>query len=401
MGRSPADLERSPLAASPAPVARGRSREQRGVALLGSTGSIGRSTLDVLRRQPEHFRLVAMTAGHNREELESQFDEWRPAYAGLAGVSNDRRWPTGAQVLVDAATHPEADIVVNAVVGAAGLEATLAALRAGKRVALANKETLVMAGELVAQAACAGGGEIVPIDSEHSAVLQCVTGKSDGLARLILTASGGPFREWEPERVWHATVEEALQHPTWRMGTKITVDCATLANKALELIEAHYLFRLPYDALEVVVHPQSIIHAFVEFHDGSVLAQLGFPTMELPILYALTYPERLPDTGIRRFDPVGAGPLTFEPVRTDVFRALGFGISAGRAGGTSPAVFNAANEVAVAAFLEGSIPFGRISETIEETLSAHTPVPASSIDAVRAADTWARDKARQTLRQPC
>jgi 1-deoxy-D-xylulose-5-phosphate reductoisomerase len=241
----------------------------------------------------------------------------------------------------------------------------------------------------------------VPIDSEHSAVLQCVTGRNDGLARLILTASGGPFREWEPERVWHATVEEALQHPTWRMGTKITVDCATLANKALELIEAHYLFRLPYDALEVVVHPQSIIHAFVEFHDGSVLAQLGFPTMELPILYALTYPERLPDTGIRRFDPVGAGPLTFEPVRTDVFRALSFGISAGRAGGTSPAVFNAANEVAVAAFLEGSIPFGRISETIEETLSAHTAVPASSIDAVRAADTWARDKARQTLRQPC
>jgi 1-deoxy-D-xylulose-5-phosphate reductoisomerase len=265
----------------------------RGVALLGSTGSIGRTTLDVLRRQQEHFRLVAMTAGRNREQLEAQVAEWQPSYAALAGLSQDSRWPTGPDVLVEAATHPDADIVVNAVVGAAGLEATLAALRAGKRVALANKETLVMAGDLVAQAACIGGGEVVPIDSEHSAVLQCVTGKNDGLARLILTASGGPFREWEPERVWHATIEAALQHPTWRMGNKITVDCATLANKALELIEAHYLFGLPYDALEVVVHPQSVVHAFAEFHDGSVLAQLGFPSMELPILYALTHPERL------------------------------------------------------------------------------------------------------------
>ena len=370
---------------------------RRGVALLGSTGSIGRSTLDVLRRQQEHFRLVALTAGQNREKLEAQVSEWRPAYAALAGVSSDSRWPTGPEVLIEAATHPDADIVVNAVVGAAGLEATLAALQAGKRVALANKETLVMAGDLVAQAACAGGGEIVPIDSEHSAVLQCVTGRDNGLARLILTASGGPFREWEPERVWHATVEEALQHPTWRMGTKITVDCATLANKALELIEAHYLFGLPYDALDVVVHPQSVVHAFTEFCDGSVLAQLGFPSMELPILYALTHPERLPDSGVRRFDPIAAGPLTFEPVRIEVFRALQCGISAGRAGGTAPAVFNAANEVAVAAFLEGVIPFGRISETIEMTLEAHQPGPATSVEAVRAADRWARATARRRL----
>jgi len=370
---------------------------RRGVALLGSTGSIGGSTLDVLRRQQEHFRLVALTAGQNREKLEAQVSEWRPSYAALAGVSSDSRWPTGPEVLIEAATHPDADIVVNAVVGAAGLEATLAALQAGKRVALANKETLVMAGDLVAQAACAGGGEIVPIDSEHSAVLQCVTGRDNGLARLILTASGGPFRGWEPERLWHATVEEALQHPTWRMGTKITVDCATLANKALELIEAHYLFGLPYDALDVVVHPQSVVHAFTEFCDGSVLAQLGFPSMELPILYALTHPERLPDSGVRRFDPIAAGPLTFEPVRMEVFRALQCGISAGRAGGTAPAVFNAANEVAVAAFLEGVIPFGRISETIEMTLEAHQPGPATSVEAVRAADRWARATARRRV----
>jgi 1-deoxy-D-xylulose-5-phosphate reductoisomerase len=396
MARSPAQL-----VSQPAPREQTQQKGRRGVALLGSTGSIGRSTLDVLRRQPEHFQLVAMTAGCNRDELESQVAEWQPAYAGLAGLSRDRRWPTGSKVLIEAATHPDADIVVNAVVGAAGLDATVAALQAGKRVALANKETLVMAGELVAQAARRGGGEIVPIDSEHSAVLQCVSGRHDKLARLILTASGGPFREWDAEQVWNATVAQALQHPTWRMGIKITVDCATLANKALELIEAHHLFQLSYDALEVVVHPQSIVHAFVEFHDGSVLAQVGFPSMDLPILYALTYPERLPDDGVRRFDPVDAGPLTFEPVRTDVFRALASGIAAGRAGGTAPAVFNAANEVAVAAFLEGAIPFGRISETIEQTLNAHTPVPATSLEAVRSADTWARDKARHTLRQSC
>ncbi|MFL5493308.1 MAG: 1-deoxy-D-xylulose-5-phosphate reductoisomerase [Gemmatimonadales bacterium] len=367
----------------------------RGVAVLGSTGSIGRSTLDVLRRQRDHFRVVSLTAGRQRAELEAQVAEWRPAYVGLAGVAEDQRWPSGPGVLVEAATHPDADIVVNAVVGAAGLDATIAALRAGKRVALANKESLVMAGDLVAEAAAAGGGELVPIDSEHSAVLQCVTGRDSGLCRLILTCSGGPFREWPAEQVRHATVAEALRHPTWRMGNKITVDCATLANKALELIEAHHLFGLSYDALEVVVHPQSIVHAFVEFCDGSVIAQLGFPSMELPILYALTHPARLPDQGTRRFDPVAAGPLTFEPVRTDVFRALGCGVAAGRAGGTSPAVFNAANEVAVGAFLRGEVPFGCISEIIERVLQAHISVPAVTLDAVREADRWARERAAE------
>ena len=202
------------------------------------------------------------------------------------------------------------------------------------------------------------------------------------------------MREWPSERVMHATIDEALRHPTWRMGSKITVDSATLANKALELIEAHHLFGLSYDALEVVVHPQSIVHAFVEFCDGSVIAQLGFPSMELPILYALTHPARLPDAGVRRFDPVAAGPLTFEPVRTDVFRALAAGIAAGRAGGISPAVFNAANEVAVAAFLEGKMPFGRISEIIERVLEDHTPAAATGLPVVREADRWARERAR-------
>ncbi len=370
----------------------------RGVALLGSTGSIGRSTLAVLRRQRTHFRLVALTAGCNRAELEAQAAEWSPDFVGLAERQPDAAYPTGPDVLVEAVLHPDVEVVVNAVVGVAGLDATLAALRAGKRVALANKETLVMAGDLVTAAARAGGGEIVPVDSEHSAVLQCITGRTPAVARLILTASGGPFREWGAERLAAATVSEALNHPTWQMGKKITVDSATLANKALEVIEAHHLFGLSYDALEVVVHPQSIVHAFVEFCDGSVIAQLAFPSMELPILYALTHPARLPDVGVRRFDPVAAGPLTFEPVRADIFRAFGAGVAAGRAGGTAPAVFNAANEVAVAAFLEGGIPFGRISDVIERVLDDHRREPAADVETVRAADRWARGRAREFVR---
>ncbi len=362
----------------------------RGVTILGSTGSIGKSALAVLARQRDDFRVVALTARENGPALERQVAEWRPALSGLVCES-------GAELLVEAATHPDASIVINAVVGAAGLDATLAALRAGKRVALANKETLVMAGDLVRAASREGGGELVPVDSEHSAVLQCIAGSDAGLARLILTASGGPFREWPEERIAGATVEEALNHPTWRMGSKVTVDSATLANKALEVIEAHHLFGVGYDALEVVVHPQSIVHAFVEFCDGSVIAQLGFPTMELPILYALTYPKRVVDGGTRRFDPVAAGSLTFEPVRAGVFRAFRAGVDAGRAGGTAPAAFNAANEVAVAAFLSGAIPFGRIAETIERVLEAHRIEPVRDLETVRAADQWARRRAHEVL----
>jgi len=362
----------------------------RGVAVLGSTGSIGRSALAVLGRQREHFRVVALTGGTNAALLDAQVAEWAPSFSGLAG-------PGESGVLLEAATHPSVDIVINAVVGAAGLDATLAALRAGKRVALANKESLVMAGDLVRAAAREGGGELVPVDSEHSAVLQCITGRGSPLTRLILTASGGPFREWPAERVAGATVTQALRHPTWQMGHKITVDSATLANKALEVIEAHQLYGLAYDDIDVVVHPQSIVHAFVEFADGSVLAQLGFPTMELPILYALTHPTRLPDAGVPRFDPVAAGPLTFEPVRADVFRAFATGVAAGRAGGTAPAVFNAANEAAVAAFLEGRIPFGRIADTIDAVLGAHAVEPATALEAVRGADRWARERAREEM----
>ncbi|MBI1966927.1 MAG: 1-deoxy-D-xylulose-5-phosphate reductoisomerase, partial [Gemmatimonadetes bacterium] len=345
------------------------------------------------------------TAHSNRALLEGQAAAWQPAYVGIvndgtegAGTLKDSRTVggRGTACLVEAATHPDVQIVINGIVGAAGLEATLAALRAGKRVALANKETLVMAGELVTRAAREGGGEIVPVDSEHSAVLQCLAGrKQSEVARLILTASGGPFRTWTPQRIAGATVDEALHHPTWKMGKKITVDSATLVNKALEVIEAHFLFGLPYGAIEVVVHPQSVVHAFVEFVDGSVLAQVGFPTMELPILYALTHPERVPDAGAKRYDPVAAGSLTFEPVRDELFPAYAVGRAAGRAGGTSPAAFNAANEVAVQLFLEGTIRFGRIAEIIAAVLGQHGPVEAGSLEAVLGADADARRLARE------
>ncbi len=299
---------------------------RRGVAILGSTGSVGGAALRVIARQRDRFEVRALTAHTNGTLLEEQAAVHRPAFVGLVqnGTAPHAGWGSGSACLVEAATRDDVDIVVNAVVGAAGLEATLAALRAGKRVALANKETLVVAGELVADAARAGGGEIVPVDSEHSAVLQCITGRpSAEVRRVILTASGGPFRGWGAERLEQATVEDALRHPTWTMGRKITIDSATLANKALEVIEAHHLFGLRYDQIAVVVHPQSVVHSFVEFVDGSVLAQMGVPSMELPVLYALTHPERVPDAGLAPFDPVASSPLTFEPARLDAFPTPG------------------------------------------------------------------------------
>jgi len=372
----------------------------KGVAVLGSTGSIGTAALRVLARHRDRFRVVALTAFGRKDQLAAQAAAFQPAFVSLVGGGQGREdWHEGKESLVEAATRPDVDVVLNGIVGAAGLEATLAALGAGKRVALANKETLVMAGDLVSDAARRGGGEIVPVDSEHSAVLQCLSGRpGNNLARIILTASGGPFHAWDAERVHSATVQEALNHPTWKMGRKISVDSATLVNKALEVVEGHYLFGLGYDRIDAVVHPQSIIHSFVEFVDGSVLAQIGFPTMELPILYALTHPERLADDGVVRFDPVSAGPLTFEPIRKEVFPAFALGVQAGRTGGTAPAAFNAANEVAVAAFLRGLMPFGRIAEVIEVVVGRQVVGAADSLDVVLAADRWARERAEEIVR---
>ncbi|HEV8236888.1 MAG TPA: 1-deoxy-D-xylulose-5-phosphate reductoisomerase, partial [Gemmatimonadaceae bacterium] len=278
----------------------------RRVAILGSTGSIGTTALRVLSRQRERFCVSALTAFSNAALLREQENQFHPAFVGIVnnGAYGHDDWQCGRDCLIAAATRDDVDIVLNAVVGAAGLDATLAALEHGKRVALANKETLVMAGHLVNAARRRGGGELVPVDSEHSAILQCIAGRSGvEVRRVILTASGGPFRHWTTEQIERATLADALQHPTWRMGRKITVDSATLANKALEVIEAHYLFGLSFDQIDVVVHPQSVVHSFVEFVDGSVLAQLGVPSMELPVLYALTHPERVPDTGVPPFDP--------------------------------------------------------------------------------------------------
>mgnify|MGYP001057567573 CR=1 FL=1 len=381
-----------------------------GVALLGSTGSIGRSALAVLERHPDRFRLVALAANRRAAELAAQVVRYGPEMAVLVNgplpADHERgartRWAAGREALLEIVTHPHVDVVINAIVGAAGLEATLAALRAGKRLALANKESLVVGGPLVLEALREGGGTLVPVDSEHSAILQCLRGACDReVRRLVLTASGGPFRDWDIEALATVTPEQALRHPTWEMGAKITVDSATLANKALEVIEAHFLFGIPYDRVQVVVHPQSIIHSMVEFVDGSVLAQAGFPTMELPILYALTHPDRIEDAGAPGFDPIAASPLTFEPLDENRFPAFRLGVEAGRVGGTAPAVFNAANEVAVESFLAEDLAFHRIPEVIERVLEAHEPAPIDSLDAVLEADGRARAYAREVVEGRC
>jgi 1-deoxy-D-xylulose-5-phosphate reductoisomerase len=373
----------------------------RGVAILGSTGSIGTTALRVLERQRTRFHVAALTAFANAALLAEQAERFGPTFVGLVknGARDHASWGCGERCLVDAATRADVDIVLNAVVGAAGLDATLAALEHGKRVALANKESLVMGGQLVTDAARRGGGELVPVDSEHSAILQCIAGRpASEIRRLVLTASGGPFRSWTADQLQRATLADALQHPTWQMGRKITVDSATLANKALEVIEAHFLFGVPYDRIEVVVHPQSVVHSFVEFVDGSVLAQLGVPSMELPVLYALTHPDRVVDTGVPPFDPVEQSPLAFEPVRRRDFPALDLGMQAGRMGGAAPAVFNAANEQAVALFLDGAIRFGDIARAIDTTLGQLGDAPGGSREAILAADAQARRLVQELFR---
>ena len=365
----------------------------KGVAVLGSTGSIGTTALRVLDRQRERFRVTALTANSNAALLREQARQFSPTFVGMVESQSDAdgEWKSGTNALVTAATRSDVDIVLNAIVGVAGLDATLAALEGGKRVALANKETLVIAGDLVRQACAAGAGEVVPVDSEHSAILQCITGHPTAqVRRVVLTASGGPFRDWSSDRLANATVEDALPHPTWRMGRKISIDSATLVNKALEVIEAHFLFGLPYERIDVVVHPQSIVHSFVEFIDGSVLAQMSVPTMELPVLYALTHPERVLDEGVPAFDPVKLSPMTYESVDHERFPALQLGISAGKAGGAAPAVFNAANECAVAAFLAGKIRFPDISRGISSALDELSGMPSDTREELLGADAAAR-----------
>jgi 1-deoxy-D-xylulose-5-phosphate reductoisomerase len=382
-------------------VTRDPATTPKGVAVLGSTGSIGTTALRVLDRQRQRFQVRALTANSNGALLKEQVRQFQPSFVGMveSNADGDDAWESGTDALVAAATRDDVDIVLNAIVGAAGLDATLAALQKGKRVALANKETLVIAGDLVRDACASGSGEVIPVDSEHSAILQCITGHpASQVRRVVLTASGGPFRDWSPERLTTATIDDALRHPTWRMGRKITIDSATLANKALEVIEAHFLFGLPYSRIEVVVHPQSIVHSFVEFIDGSVVAQMSVPTMELPVLYALTHPDRVEDDGVPPFDPVKLSPMTFEHVNHERFPALRLGIAAGETGGAAPAVFNAANECAVAAFLAGKIRFLDIPRAISSALDALRGLPSGTRDQLLAADATARRHVQQMLK---
>lgn len=376
---------------------------RRSVVLLGATGSIGRSAARVLRRHADRFGVLGLSAARSCDELEALAAEFAPAFAILAEATAEDHQPTrwtgdwryGRDALVDAAADDRADIVINALVGFAGLESTVAALRAGKRLALANKESLVAGGDVVLAALREGGGEILPVDSEHSAIRQCLGDRpATEIRRLVLTASGGPFRRRPIEEFESIRAADALAHPTWDMGAKITVDSATLANKALEVIEAHLLFDIDFDDIDVVVHPTSIVHSFVEFRDGSTLAQLGEPTMELPILYALTAPERLADAA-PSFDPVASGPLEFEPLRRDAFPMFELGVEAGRAGGTTPAAYSAANEVAVAAFLEDRIGFLDIARIVEGVLAGWDLGPASDVEQVATADRESRRRAME------
>lgn len=359
------------------------------IVVLGATGSIGTQTLDVVRRLPDRFQVVGLSAFRNETLLGEQAQEFSVNAKGL-------EWGQGAD-LTRLATLPDADMVVVSVAGAVGTAATIAALEAGKDVALATKEVLVAAGEIVTAAARKSGARILPIDSEHSAIFQCLQGqKPEHIARLWLTASGGPFREWPAERMAQATVDEALHHPTWpTMGRKITIDSATLMNKALEMIEACWLFDVPIERVGVVVHPQSVVHSLVELCDGTVLAQLGLPDMRVPIEYALLYPDRA-ELGIARFDILAQQtPLTFAAPDEERFPSLGLARHAAQTGGTLPAVLNAANEAAVGLFLGGRITFSAIIALTERVMNRHATTEASSLAQITRADAWARETAHR------
>jgi len=376
----------------------------RTVSIAGSTGSIGTQTLDVIAAEPERFEVVALGAGSSVEALAKQAHEVRPQVVAIADASRARELqaavPAGTEVLAGpdalAEIAPLGDVCVNGVVGFAGLGVTLAALGAGKRLALANKESLIAGGPVVrAIRRQPGAGELVPVDSEHCAVHQCLRAQhphaeaGDWVARIVLTASGGPFRGRTREELAGVTVEDALAHPTWSMGPKITVDSSTLMNKGLEVIEAHELFGVPYDRIEVVVHPQSIVHSMVEMTDGATIAQLSLPDMRLPIAYALAYPERV-GTPFGRIDWTELGRLDFEPPDLDAFPCLRLAYEAGRAGELAPATLNAANEVAVAAFLDGRIPWIAIPDVLNAVLDRHDGGVADSVDAVIDADRRGR-----------
>jgi 1-deoxy-D-xylulose-5-phosphate reductoisomerase len=365
------------------------------VAVLGSTGSIGQQTLEVIGAFPERFRVIGLAAGRNTDLLAEQIRQFRPRFVYCQNEGAPSSLPDGGGErleLEEMAGHPDVDIVVVATSGKAGLGPTLAAVKAGKDIALANKESLVMAGEVVTGEARLHGARILPVDSEHSAIWQCFEGETPSVARLILTASGGPFLHYTRAQLERVTAEQALGHPTWQMGRKVTLDSATLMNKGLEVIEAHWLFDVPFENIEVVIHPQSIVHSMVEFIDGSIKAQLGCPDMRLPIQYALSYPERLANRQLPRLDWSDISQLTFEPPDLDSFPCLRLAIEAGKNGGTCPAVVCAADEIAVALFLSRRIKFTDIALLVEQALEKHQATAHPTLDDIMAADAWAREQ---------
>ncbi len=369
------------------------------VAVLGATGSIGRQTLEVIDALPGHFSVIGLAGGRNITLLAEQIARFQPRFVFHQETKTPP--PTNAEYeflsMEDMAQHPEIDLVVVATSGKWGLKPTLAAVRAGKQVALANKEALVMAGELITAEAKQHGAQILPVDSEHSAIWQCLEGETTKPAKIILTASGGPFRHYSPAELDKVTPEQALKHPSWRMGNKVTIDSATLMNKGLEVIEARWLFDMHFDNIKVLIHPQSIVHSMVEFADGSVKAQLGEPDMRLPIQYALSYPERLANPHLPRLNWENIAELTFEPPDFDSFPCLKIAVEAGKQRGSYPAALCGADEIAVQQFLAGKIKFTDIPELVEQTLNEHKAIAMPDLEEIMAADDWGRDKVMQLV----
>ncbi|MBE4908695.1 1-deoxy-D-xylulose-5-phosphate reductoisomerase [Bacillus luteolus] len=380
------------------------------ISLLGATGSIGQQTLDVIKAHPGDLELVAMSFGDNIEFGRKIIMDFSPKIVSVRNkeacdtlkteFTNGITFVYGEEGLVEVATYHEATILVNAVVGSVGLIPTLKAIEAKKTIAIANKETLVTAGHIVMDAAKKHGVSILPVDSEHSAIFQCLQGENDkNIEKIILTGSGGSFRDKRRHELVSVTVEQALNHPNWSMGAKITIDSATMMNKGLEVIEAHWLFELPYDQIDVVLHKESIIHSMVEFHDKSVIAQLGTPDMRVPIQYALSYPDRLMLPSTKSLNLWEVGTLHFSKIDFDRYRCLGLAYHAGKIGGTMPTVLNAANEVAVAAFLNGSISFLTIEAILEKSLEKHQSISNPSLDVIKEVDLEARAYVREQLLQ--
>ncbi|MCZ8535643.1 1-deoxy-D-xylulose-5-phosphate reductoisomerase [Paenisporosarcina quisquiliarum] len=378
------------------------------ISLLGATGSIGIQTIDIIREHPQQFKLVAFSAGRNLEKTKEIIREFKPTLVSVQeevdAISLKKEFPSielayGSKGLIEVATHPDASILVNAVLGSVGLEATLEAIKQQKTIALANKETLVTAGHLVMAAAQKYNAPILPVDSEHSALFQSMNGeKRSQVSKLILTASGGSFRDRTREDLENVTIQDALNHPNWSMGAKITIDSATMMNKGLEVIEAQVLFDMPYDDIEVVLHRESIIHSMVEFHDTSVMAQLGTPDMRVPIQYALSYPDRLPRNNAKRLNLVEIGKLHFEEMNFERFHALKLAYDAGRAGGTMTTVLNAANEAAVALFLNGEIRFLQIEECIERVMDKHSVISSPDLETILHVDAITRKAVRNMVK---